>query len=404
MFRVDKSVARCPARDQVLSYFENDRDGEHSYTYRRMTCDDVYLGFYDLPLYHDRFQMSGQVALSPDGDQAIGQRRRKDGGYELVELPLRTRSLTGKIGNFLRRAMKLTPRQIVKLPQPADAFDLGPNGKIAVAMGKSVHLYDREHGLTPWKTFQDTIQDVQYLDDGTLAVLTEKRMGPDFHLFQGEESLTLPFRQVDPQHHARLLENRCQGVDLGQDLKPEERERFLDNSQWLQKEIGGWKPHQSLGPGLVAVHDGPAPTLWSYDASRGVATATTRLQAHDLIAVDPGRKLALSPSGSHLLQLNEQPGHVPVWETRTGHLLAVLPHVREVALTEEGVRFIDPAGTQHQVALEEIGSVKNQPWYRKALTAGLLDSQPVTTGHGLRQEGDRLRVGGHFLRIRTRNG
>ncbi len=380
-----------------LSYYEDDRDWEHSFTYNT--------GSQDNPTYHKsysmdlgKFQFGGQVSLSRDGRTAIGQVLHKDGTASLVELPLK-----GRVLGFLERQGWLPMPQVARLPDKATAFDQNPAGGLAVAIKNTVYL-SQGNQLLPWKAFQHTVRDVEYLTDGTLAVVTEDQNAAglarfNFHLTSPGQSepAVLPLAEVHPEDYEKDVHQRCARLEFLQGANLSEKERFLERAGWVASQGGGFKPHQFLGSDLVAVLDA-APRLYRYDRPSGEATAGAELELPQP-AVDLTRQMHALENGRWVVLADRD---VPVWDGQTGKLVALLPEVSELQVTAEGqLSFTDPEGGRHLLAPDQAHTVKEQQWYQRALAARLLDRPALAPQRTTIELLDgQLRVGSSLLRIR----
>jgi hypothetical protein len=379
-----------------LSYYEDDRDWEHSFTYSTGSQDNpTYHKFYSMDL--SKFRFGGQVSLSRDGRTAIGQILHKDGTASLVELPLK-----GRLLGFLERQGWLPMPQVAHLPDRATAFDQNPAGGLAVAIQKTVYL-SQGNQLQPWKAFQHTVRDVEYLADGTLAVVTEDQNAAGlarftFHLTApGErEPTVLPLAEVHPEDYEKDVHQRCARLEFLQGANLAEKERFLEKAGWLSIQPGVFKDHHTLGPDLVAVlEDGLR--LFRYDRSTGEAVAGACLELprqldlkRPMQSLDNGRWVVLDDRD------------VALWDARSGKLACLLPEVRELQVTPEGqLSFTDPEGGRHLLPPDQAHTVKEQQWYQRALAARLLERPAQAPQRTTIEMLDgQLRVGSALLRIR----
>jgi len=378
-----------------LSYYEDDRDWEHTFTYSSQD-NPQYRKFYSMNL--SKFRFGGQVSLSRDGRTALGQVLHKDGTARLVDLPLKGRWL-----GFFERQGWLPMPVVARLPDRATAFDQNPAGGLAVAIKNTVYL-SQGNLLEPWKAFQHTVRDVEYLSDGTLAVVTEEegRLGLgrfNFHLTAAGESqpTVVGFAEVHRETYEKDIQQRCSSLELLQGATLSEQERFLEKAGWLTAPAGGFKPHRLLGSDLLAVLDS-APRLYRYDRPSGEATAGAELElpqrkldlTRQMQALDNGRWVVLADSD------------VPIWDGQTGKLVALLPEVSEFRVTAEGqLSFLDPEGGRHLLARDQAHTVREQQWYQRALAARLLDRPAAPRERtGLEVLDGQLRVGTTLLRIR----
>lgn len=380
-----------------LSYYEDDRDWEHSFTYSTGSQDNPqYHKFYSMDL--SKFRFGGQVSLSRDGRTALGQVLHKDGTACLVDLPLKGRWL-----GFFERQGWLPMPVVARLPDKATAFDQNPAGGLAVAIKNTVYL-SQGNQLEPWKAFQHTVRDVEYLSDGTLAVVTEEegRAGLsrfNFHLAAPGESqpTVVKFSEVYREAYEKDIQQRCSSLELLQGATLSEQERFLEKAGWLTAQTGGFKPHQLLGSDLVAVLDS-APRLYRYDRPSGEAVPGAELELPQR-KLDLTRQMRALENGRWVVLADRD---VPVWDGQTGKLAALLPEVSEFQVTAEGqLSFLDPEGGRHLLAPDQAHTVKEQPWYQRALAARLLDRPAVPRERtGLEVLDGQLRVGSTLLRIR----
>ncbi|MEW6280120.1 MAG: hypothetical protein AB1758_15945 [Candidatus Eremiobacterota bacterium] len=406
--RVRQSVDRCPATGESLHYWYDHEDGKHGFHYYPLDNEQKLLHAYSID--RDRLDLTGQVSLSADGYTAVGQVRRKDGTCELIELPLRRRFPSRLLGVLERMGWR-SPRVLATLPEPARAFDLGPRGELAVALGDTVHFLEAGQ-LKPWKTFQTRIQDVEYLSDGTLCVMTEARptdLGPTFHLgggqgppLQGSAPVSLSLRDVHPEAYRSSVEVPCSSVAFLKDAPFEEKERFVERCAWLVDASGKsrWAPHVALGNGRVAVLGDTTPTLWQFDPATGDATRGATLEPCDMAGWD---RLRWFDGGLAVLPPDGKPASVPLWDGASGALLGVLPLVTGVEVADERLKFTDPTGGEHTVRLRDVGALKEEPWYRQAMASLALGSRTVAgPAAGVRVENGQLRVGNTRVRLNTR--
>lgn len=383
---------------ESLRYSYDDRDWNHDFTYYRAQPNEreEYKSFYHLNL--DRFNLTPQVALSADGRTAIGQLVHQDKTASLVDLPLK-RSFPRRVGGFLERQGWLEMPRVLDLPEPARAFTLGPKGELAVALGQNVYL-KAGNKLEPWQTYRDTIKDIEYLSDGTLAVVTEKPgLGMDrfrFHLTspgESEPTVVTP-RALYPADYGSDVVARCEKLAFLKGSTFEQMERFLEHADWLATPTGAYKPHQFVG-GKVVILDA-RPQVWNFDRASGKATPGPVLE----LPLEPldFKKPLLALEGGFLTLPGES---VPVWD-QAGKLAIFLPGVTDVSVTPKGhLKFRDPERGEHTMAPSGIQAMKQQDWWRRATGARLLGREPGETSKtGLQLLNGQLRVGGTFLKVR----
>ncbi len=309
----------------------------------------------------------------------------------LVDVPLR-KGFFGKLPAALRRRGWLPQKVLTALPPDAGAFDVGPDKSVAVAQNDRVLRYTRKHGLQPWLQLSQNVEDLEYLSDGSLAVMaTSARVGSDIYLFrpgQEREPVFVPFSQAFPDLYERRARDSVQSVDFLRQVPLEEVERFLDNSDWIKNDQDSWRRFQPCAgfngkEKSAVVLWKETPELWSYDRASGQATPlgpmaypeSERFRPLDSHSFRP----EISEDGAFLVARSRAtkegaPVDVAVWDLRTGKS-ELVPGVREVKLDREknelNVQII--TGEQKNLALGSLGSLKNEAWYLKARMADLFD-------------------------------
>lgn len=397
---VDSSCDRRAGED--LHYWYDDREDVHGFHYHDVGVDKLKRGYY---IDGRTLDLESTIAMSADGYRVIGQHRKKDDSYELIELPLRTR-FPGRMVGFLQRRGWVAPNRVTALPQKAQAFDLGPGGKLAVALGKDVRIHTKAHGLTPWKTFQDKVRDVHYLADGTLAVVTEKlgQYGPMrhdiwLHAPDGTEGHAT-FKDLYPAKYAEHIEKCLKGVKfLSPERTREESEQCLESLDWLRAPTGAWAEHAALGPTTALVMDAEGATCWTVDPRSGEGRNPRRLE-QGMFSQDFKQPLHAAREGRYLLLEGK---NTQVWDTTTGKLHALLPATADFQVGETGVRFVDREGASHEVGWEELPNERNQPWYARSLEGQILDGASADRSRlGVRLTTDHVNIGGTTIRRRSR--
>lgn len=389
---VKPSEAQCG--NESLHYWWDHMEHKHGFHYMRDGDDRLVRGY---SVDEDKMDLRSQVALTDGGYRAVGQHQRRDGVFELIDLPLRKRipSLLG----FLRRQGWIAPRAVLELPSRCDAFDVGPNGQIAVAFEKEVHLHSPGHGLTPWKTFHEKVQDVHYLADGTLAVATGSSWSGESYRFELHsptgETGQVDFRTLHPEAYALRGRRTLEKLKfLADDLSSEAVGTCLDNLNWLRSSSGGFAKHDVTGGGEVLTF-GPRPTLRKVDPQTGQSSQERPLELPDGVSLNFDR-----PVHNHEKYLLLADSTAAVWEKSTGKLLGLLPEVTKVDTRQGNIIFLDRDGERHTLDFEQVPEARNQPWYRRALQGKALGGVAETLS-GVRLEATHVNVGGTKIRIRA---
>ncbi len=371
-------------------------------------------------LYDSRKEERRERDLQELRDRGLydGEDRWRGPSY-LVDVPLR-KGIFGKLPAALRRRGWLPQKVLTALPPDAGAFDVGPDKSVAVAQNDRVLRYTRKHGLQPWLQLSQKVEDLEYLSDGSLAVMTSSaRVGSDVYLFkpgQEKQPLFVPFSQAFPEEYEGRLRQRVGSLAFLQDAPLAEVERFLDHSDWLKSEQDSWRPWKPCtgfngrDKSAVVIWQ-QAPELWTYDRPGGQATSlgplvypeSERFRApaqHEFQA-------EICQDGAYLVARSrpaetDGPVDVAVWDLRTGQS-ELVPGVRKVELDKEknhlSVQII--TGEQKTIPLDAVASVKNETWYLKARMADLLDSDAeLKPDRQIAEDPEKVIVGGVQVRKR----
>ncbi len=398
-YKMDHSwMSVDPGRDEgggeELHYWWDDRDYQHGFHYHNAGSEKLKRGYY---IHGNKMDLSNTIAMREDGRRVVGQARLKDGAYHLVDLPLK-----GKVLGCLQRWGWVGLKSLQKLPGEARAFDVRNSREVAVAIGQDVRRGELGHGLSPWKTYQDTVKDVHYLPDGTLSVLLERSAAGGSNRYRLEltapdgQEASISFKELHPERYLKAVR-----LELGQakflttEVTDANAESLLENLEWLRGGNGYFQKHQALREDRVLVM-GAEPTLWTCDHATGSGSDARLLEMPEKFDFEKGQVV-----GDGTLVALSGP-KAPVWDGATGKLLTVLPEVTGLEARNGLLGFTDREGTSHRVALEQLPTLKNQGWYQRTLLGQVLggasDTPPARTG--VRLEGQHVNVGGTKVRMR----
>ncbi|GMU55661.1 MAG: hypothetical protein AMXMBFR33_48070 [Candidatus Xenobia bacterium] len=371
-------------------------------------------------LYDSRKEGRRERDLQELRDKGLyeGEERWQSPSY-LVDVPLR-KGIFGKLPAALRRRGWLPQKVLTALPPDAGAFDVGPDKSVAVAQNDRVLRYTRKHGLQPWLQLSQKVEDLEYLSDGSLAVMTSSaRVGSDIYLFrsgQAKEPRFVPFSEAFPEVYERRLRERVQSVDFLRQASLPEVERFLDNCDWIKDSRDSWRPWQpsSSASGLqksAVVLWKQSPELWTYDRSSGQATSLGPLaypESERFAKIERHQfEPEITQDGAYLVARSAPAREgaavdVAVWDLVTGKS-ELVPGVRQVELDTEKnqLRVQIVTGEQKLIALDSVASLKKEDWYLKARMADLLDSgAELKPDRQISEDQEKVIVGGVQVRKR----
>lgn len=326
----------------------------------------------------------------------------------LVDVPLK-KGFFGKLPATMRRKGWMPQKVLTALPPDAGAFDVAPDKSVAIAQNDRVLRWTRKHGLEPWLQLSRKVQDLEYLSDGSLAVLTTADVGSDIYVFRRgkeQEPLFVPFAQAFPKDYESRLRSSVSGLRFLSDASVPELEKFLKNSAWIKTEERWrrWEDNSSYGNAVV-LWKKEAPELWSYDRSQGTARPlgfltmppSERLEKPDRFrfeaeATEDGRFLVARSRPKK----TGEPLDLAVWDLEKGGV-ELIPGVREVQLdaAQSSVSVQILTGEQRTIPLAGVSELKKEDWYRKALLADLLDSDgELKPDQQIGEDAQKIIVGG----------
>ncbi|MCE7872165.1 hypothetical protein DYH09_17535 [bacterium CPR1] len=336
----------------------------------------------------------------------------------LLDVPLR-KGLLGKLPAAMRRRGWIPQKVLTALPPDAGAFDVGPDNSVAIAQNDRVLRYTRKHGLQPWLQLSQPIEDLEYLSDGSLAVMTSSaKVGSDVYLFrpgQEKDPRLVPFSEAYPELYDERLRARVNGVGFLRDASTTELERFVENSDWLKGKDSwrSWQSHTGYNgrDKSAVVQWKQAPELWTYNRASGESSLIGPLvvpESNRFGAPEQGHfQGEVTQDAAYFVARSSPtrqggPIDVAVWDLGTGRS-ELVPGVRDVKLDREknqlNVRII--TGEEKTLPLGTLGSLKNEAWYLKARMADLLDSEAdLKPERQIGEDQEKVIVGGVQVRKR----
>ena len=331
---------------------------ETIYTLRNEQTDEI-VASYD---FVREFRHCNGLSVSPDGTQILGEFYAKEGGRELVEIPLDTKGFFRRPIDFLRRKKILPKKRIFKTADDIDHFDIGPKKRVAISSEDTLYLHTPKGGLEKRAQFSTQINTVEYLEDGQLLVSAGSTDWPEFYLFDqdGRSPKFLPQGGFDPEaNEARLsrLSNRSRGASASQDNKlvalvRDNEELVLYHRQSGEVEELGLNQHPDRPGTVFSGSRGEYKAQWSADSRFFLQPASETNkdgQTRDFMVVD--------------------------LESKEKHLI---PSTREFKVVGNTVSFQAVTGEAVQLDLTELESMKQQAWYSPAI----LGSAPSTEDVG----------------------
>lgn len=309
----------------------------------------------------------------------------------LVDVPLK-KGFFGAVPAAMRRRGWLPQKVLMALPPDAGVFDVGPDKSVAIAQNDRVLRYTKKGGLEVYAQLSKKVQDLEYLSDGSLAVMTEGAIGSDIYVFPNgkkEDPYFVPFSQGFPERYERGLRAKVESLKfLGGATLPE-LEKFLEKSDWIAAS-DRWRPWHANSSvdgnssSAVVLWKETGPELWSYDRAQGEARPVgplTMPQSERLAAPERDQfRPELTDDGKYMLARSRPekqggPVDLAVWDMAGGQP-ELIPGVRDVKLdvAKNEVSMVIITGEQRTVDLGRVGELKNESWYRQARLADLLDS------------------------------
>ncbi len=341
-------------------------------------------------------------------DQGLYSKERGYGTSYLVDVPLK-KGFFGKLPAAMRRKGWLPQRILTALPPDAGVFDVGPDKSVAIAQNDRVLRWTKKEGLQPWLQLNKPVQDLEYLSDGSLGVMTQAEVGSDLYVFPKDkpgEPHFIPFKEGFPEQYEQHLRARVQGVDFMRGASTDQIETFLEHSDWLKKD--NWY-QQCSGFGQAVVIWKAQPELCTYDRETGRSQSFGPLVYPQSERLKPVERWSFQAQGTEdgkFMLITSRPEKeggpvdVGVWDLTTGKP-ELVPGVRDVKLdaarSELKVTII--TGEERTIPLATVPELKKEEWYTKARLADLLDSDAeLKPEQQIGEDAQKIIVGGVHVR------
>ena len=275
--------------------------------------------------------------------------------HALVSVPVHGHWYQEPMRALQRRGWLVNPKVLTYLPESPTAIDIGPHNEVAVSAGNKVLKYTRHDGLLPWADFPDKVGDLEFLSDGSLAVMAGSGAERTFHHLDSGRVLSL--KELFPQRYESELNSKIAGVKFLTGASVEVKERFLTDSSWLQAQYG-WKQHEATAapdpdaPVAVVVRDSNNPQLYIFDPLSGKAGSLGNLKHPDSNRFNNGRGEFVWSDDHRYLIFTTRPDKehgacdATVFSMETGQG-ALVPGVRDLSVEGDQLCFRLPSRGGH---------------------------------------------------------
>lgn len=329
--------------------------------------------------------------------------------HALVSVPVHGHWYQEPLRALQRRGWLVHPKVLTYLPESPNAIDIGPDNEVAVSAGNKVLKYTNKQGLRPWAELPGAVRDLEFLSDGSLAVMAGEGVERTFHHLDSGTVLSL--KELYPQRHESEVNSRVSGVKFLANASLAAKESFLAQGSWLKAQWG-WKRHEAVAargdqaPVAVITREPDEPNqLYIFDPVSGRAGCLGALKHPDSNRFGSGRgELLWSDDGRYVVfttKPEQEHGacDATVFSLETGEG-ALVPGVRDLSFEGDQLCFRLPTRVV-KVPLARTPEIKAEPWYTEARSQDLFADDMLGKLTGLELDEESVTIGDTTLSRRT---